>query len=250
MTLLDGFSTAQIVVAVVAVLLAAVVRGLTGFGFGFLLTPILALALAPVQAVLLVNVLAFSLAFAEVRYVLREGHRSALWISAFLLLTVMPGLLLLSAIPAQYGRVLIALAALTAFVIVVLPRRNHADAAPPGKLATGATGLIAGVATGFAAMPGISVVPYYVRQPMPRVMAKASMIGIFGVSALASLAAGAVSGLLEWRLLVFGVLLFPVMALGNWLGSLVFGRVSDPVWRTSVGLVLGAAALAALVKLF
>ena len=249
MEIFDGFTTAQIVAAVFAVLLAAVVRGLTGFGFGFLLTPILALALSPVQAVLLVNVLAFSLAFAEVRYVVREGHRSALWISALLLLTVMPGLLLLSAIPTQWGRVLIALAALTAFVIVVLPRRKDADVRPPGKLATGATGLIAGVATGFAAMPGISVVPYYVRQPMPRAMAKASMIGIFGVSALAGLVSGAVTGLLEWRLLAFGALLFPVMALGNWMGSLVFGRVSDPVWRTFVGLTLGTAALAALLKL-
>ncbi|MGB3165480.1 MAG: sulfite exporter TauE/SafE family protein [Alteraurantiacibacter sp.] len=249
MDILAGFSSTQIGAAVVAVLLAAFVRGLTGFGFGFLLTPILALALSPVQAVLLVNVLAFSLALAEVRYVLREADRSALWISGLLLLTVMPGLLLLSAIPIQLGRVLIALSALTAFVIVVMPRRKQPDAPPPGPLTTGATGLIAGVATGFAAMPGISVVPYYMRQPMPRATAKASMIGIFGVSALASLASGAVTGLLEWRLLAFGALLFPVMALGNWLGSLVFGRVSDPVWRSFVGTVLGAAALAALLKL-
>ena len=249
MEILAGFSTTQIVAAVAAVLLAAFVRGLTGFGFGFLLTPILALALSPVQAVLLVNVLAFSLAFAEVRYVLREADRSAIWISGLLVLTVLPGLLLLSAMPTQLGRVLIAFAALTAFVIVVMPRRNRSDAPPPGPFATGATGLIAGIATGFAAMPGISVVPYYVRQAMPRVKAKASMIGIFGVSALASLASGAVTGLLEWRLLAFGALLFPVMALGNWLGSLVFGRVSDPLWRTFVGVVLGAAALAALAKL-
>ena len=249
MDILAGFTTGQIVAAAIATLLAAFVRGLTGFGFGFLLTPILALALSPVQAVLLVNILAFSLAFAEIRYVLREAHRSALWISGLLVLTVMPGLLLLSAIPAQLGRVLIAFAALTAFVIVVLPRRKQSEPSPPGPLTTGVTGLIAGVVTGFAVMPGIAVVPYYVRQDMARVTAKASMIGVFGVSALASLASGAVTGLLEWHLLVFGLLLFPLMALGNWLGSLVFGRVSDPVWRAFVGIVLGAAALAALVKL-
>ena len=249
MDILAGFTTGQIAAAAIATFGAAVIRGLTGFGFGFLLTPILALTLSPVQAVLLVNVLAFSLAAAETRFVLREADRSALWISALLVLTVMPGLLLLSAVPSEYGRVLIALAAVTAFVIVVVPRRKQAERSPPGPLATGATGLVAGVATGFAAMPGISVVPYYVRQDMARVTAKASMIGIFGVSALASLASGAVTGLLEWHLLVFGLLLFPLMALGNWLGSLVFGRVSDPVWRAFVGIVLGAAALAALVKL-
>ncbi|RJY09487.1 TSUP family transporter [Aurantiacibacter aquimixticola] len=247
MDLLSGFSTAQIVAAALATLLAAFVRGLTGFGFGFLLAPILALALAPVEAVLLVNILAFTLALSEVRYVLREADRSAYWIAALLVLTVMPGLLLLDATPPELARVLIALAALAAFVIVVLPRRGAAFA--PGRVTTGATGLIAGAMTGFAAMPGISVVPYYVRQDMARVTAKASMIGVFGVSALASLTSGAVTGLLEWRLIVFGVLLFPLMALGNWLGSLVFGRVSDPVWRAFVGVVLGAAALAALINL-
>ena len=247
MEILDGFSTAQIVAAVVATFLAAIVRGLTGFGFGFLLAPILALALLPLEAVLLVNILAFMLALSEVRYVLREAHRSAYWIMGLLLLTTMPGLLLLSATPPPLARVLIALAALTAFVVVVYPRRKEPQ--EPGKFATGATGLIAGVMTGFAAMPGISVVPYYVRQEMPRVTAKASMIGIFGVSALASLLSGAVTGLLQWRLVLFGLMLFPVMALGNWLGSLVFGRVSDPVWRAFVGFVLGAAAVAALVRL-
>ncbi|MDE1468246.1 sulfite exporter TauE/SafE family protein [Aurantiacibacter sp. D1-12] len=247
MEILDGFSTTQIVAAVVATLGAAFVRGLTGFGFGFLLAPILALALLPLEAVLLVNVLAFSLALSEIRYVLREADRSAYWIMGLLILTTMPGLLLLSMTPPPLARVLIALAALTAFLVVVFPRSKQPR--PPGKVATGATGLIAGVMTGFAAMPGISVVPYYVRQDMPRVMAKASMIGIFGVSALASLTSGAITGLLEWRLLVFGLLLFPVMALGNWLGSLVFGRVSDPVWRAFVGIVLGAAAVAALLKL-
>ncbi len=247
MEILDGFSTTQIVAAVGATLGAAFVRGLTGFGFGFLLAPILALALLPIEAVLLVNVLAFSLALSEIRYVLREADRSAYWIMGLLILTTMPGLLLLSATPPPVARVLIALAALTAFVVVIFPRRKEPKA--PGKVATGATGLIAGVMTGFAAMPGISVVPYYVRQDMPRVTAKASMIGVFGVSALASLSSGAVTGLLEWHLLVFGLMLFPVMALGNWLGSLVFGRVSDPVWRAFVGIVLGAAAVAALAKL-
>lgn len=247
MEILDGFSTTQIVAAAVATLCAAFVRGLTGFGFGFLLAPILALALAPIEAVLLINVLAFMLALSEIRYVLREADRSAYWIMGMLALTVMPGLLLLSATPPALARVLIAMAALAAFLIVVYPRGKSAFVPGPGV--TGATGLIAGVMTGFAAMPGISVVPYYVRQDMARVTAKASMIGVFGVSALASLASGAVTGLLEWHLLVFGLLLFPVMALGNWLGSLVFGRVSDPVWRAFVGIVLGAAAVAALAKL-
>ena len=246
MDAIAGFSGLQIAVAAVATLGAAFIRGLTGFGFGILLVPILALALTPVEAVLLLNMLAGLLALSEIRYVLREAERSALTISALLVLTVLPGLLLLDALPPDLARLLIAIVALSAFVAVLLPRR---EAHIPGPLATGFTGLSAGVLTGFAAMPGPPVVPYYVGRDIPRRTAKASMIGIFGVAALAGVSSGAVTGLLSWRLAIVGALLFPLVMLGNWIGSLAFGKVSERAWRIFVGVVLGAAALAALWKL-
>lgn len=52
-----GFALWQIAVALIAVLLSAYVRGLAGFGMAILLVPVLALALQPIEAVLIVNVL-------------------------------------------------------------------------------------------------------------------------------------------------------------------------------------------------
>jgi len=244
---LAGFSWLQIAVAAVATLGAAFIRGLAGFGFGILLVPILALAITPVEAVLALNVMAGLLALGEIRFVLREAERSALTISLLLLLTTLPGLLLLDALSTGLARLLIALVGLSAFIAVLMPRRA---AAVPGPLATWLTGLSAGVLTGFAAMPGPPVVPYYVGRDIPRETAKASMIGIFGVAAMAGVTSGAITGLLEWRVVVLGLALFPLVMLGNWLGSLAFGKVSDKVWRSVVGLVLAAAAVAALMKLF
>lgn len=246
MELIAGYSGVQIAVAVVATLAAAFIRGLTGFGFGILLVPILALALTPVEAVLALNVMAGLLALTEIRFVLREAERSALTISGLLVLTVLPGLLLIDALPTGIARLLIALVALSAFFAILLPKRA---AHVPGKLATGMVGLSAGLLTGIAAMPGPPVVPYYVGRDIPRVTAKASMIGIFGVASLAGITSGAVSGLLEWRILALGLALFPLVMLGNWIGSHAFGKVSDTLWRGVVGVVLGAAAIAALVKL-
>ena len=246
MDVLAGFTWLQIAVAAAATLGAAFIRGLTGFGFGILLVPILALAITPVEAVLALNIMAGLLALSEIRYVLREAERSALTIGGLLLLTTLPGLLLLDALPAPLARLLIALVALSAFVAILLPRRA---ATVPGPLTTGMVGLSAGVLTGFAAMPGPPVVPYYVGRDIPRTTAKASMIGIFGVAALAGVTSGAVSGLLEWRIVILGLALFPLVVLGNWLGSLAFGKVGEKAWRVFVGLVLGAAAVAALVKL-
>lgn len=246
MEFLAGFSMLQISVAALATLGAAFIRGLTGFGFGILLVPILALALTPVEAVLALNIMAGLLAFSEIRYVLREAERSALTISVLLVLTTLPGLLLLDVLPNNLARLLIALVALSAFFAVLLPRRA---ATAPGPLTTGLVGLSAGVLTGFAAMPGPPVVPYYVGRDIPRTTAKASMIGIFGVASIAGVSSGAVSGLLEWRTIALGLALFPLVMLGNWLGSRAFGKVSDRAWRVFVGIVLGAAAAAALFKL-
>ena len=246
MEFLAGFSAVQIAVAVAATLGAAFIRGLTGFGFGILLVPILALALTPVEAVLAINIMAGLLALTEIRMILREAERSAFVIGALVVLATAPGLILLDATPQNLARLLIALIALSAFFAILLPKRS---AAQPGPVTTGAVGLSAGALTGFAAMPGPPVVPYYVGRDIPRVTAKASMIGIFGLAAAAGIGSGATIGVLEWRVVVLGIALFPLVLLGNWAGSLAFGKVSDPVWRACVGAVLFAAAIAALVKL-
>lgn len=246
MEFLAGFSFAQIAIAIIATLGAAFIRGLTGFGFGILLVPILALALTPVEAVLALNIMAGLLAFTEIRMILREAEKSALVIGALVVLGTPAGLLLLDATPQAIARLLIALIALSAFIAVLLPKRGPEQ---PGAAVTSAVGLSAGVLTGFAAMPGPPVVPYYVGRDIPRVTAKASMVGIFGIAALAGVGSGAAIGVLEMRIVLLGLALFPLVLLGNWIGSLAFGKVSDTLWRTCVGVVLAAAAIAALVKL-
>lgn len=241
-----GFSTVQIAVAVLATFGAAFIRGLTGFGFGILLVPILALALTPVEAVLAINIMAGLLAFTEIRLIMREAERSAFVIGALVLLATAPGLMLLDATPEALARLLIALIALSAFFAILLPKRS---AQQPGPVTTGAVGLSAGVLTGFAAMPGPPVVPYYVGRDIPRITAKASMVCIFGIAAIAGVGSGAAIGVLDARIVVLGLALFPLVLLGNWIGSLAFGKVSDTVWRACVGVVLAAAAIAALVRL-
>lgn len=246
MTLLAGYSLLQIVVAALATLGAAFVRGLAGFGMAILLVPVLALALPPVEAVLVTNFLAVFIGLSELRRLVSEAEGTARVISFWVVLATAPGLILLAETPPDIARLLIALVALAAFAAVLLPSRGPA---PAGKALTAGTGIAAGLLTGFAGMPGVPVVPFYVRRAVPRAVAKASMLLIFTVAAAAGLASGAAIGALEWRLALLAALLFPLVLLGNWLGGLAFGRVSDRVWRGFVVLVLGAAAGAALAKL-
>ena len=244
---LGAYTAMQIAAAVLATFVAAFVRGLAGFGFAILLVPILALALTPVEAVLATNFMALFVGLSEIRKLVRQAERSALVIGALVLVATAPGLIALAATPPDLARLLIALVALAAFGTMLLPQRS---AAVPGPVYTGAAGLSSGLLTGFAGMPGVPLVPYYVGRDIPRQVAKASLLLIFTIAAFAGLASGFAIGRLEWSLFWLALLLFPAVLLGNWLGGKLFGRITDRVWRTAVGTVLFAAAGAALVKLF
>lgn len=246
MEFLGGFTALQVGVALAAALGSAFVRGLTGFGMAILLVPVLALALPPIEAVVLTNALSLMIGATEIRSLVRDAERSAWMIGALVLAATPLGMLALSLTGRDVARLVIALIALSAFIAILLPRRGSAQ---PRRGVTGAVGVLSGLMTGYAGMPGPPVVPYYAGRDLPRSTAKASMQLIFTIAASAGLASALWLGVLRWQLLLFAVLILPFIIAGNRLGARVSGRVSDPLWRASVGLVLGGAALAALVRL-
>ena len=246
MDLLDSYTVVQIAAALGTAFGAAFVRGLAGFGLAIILVPILALALTPVEAVLVTNVVAVCIGLSEIRRILADSERSALVIGALVVLTTAPGLILLEMTAPDLARLLIALVALSAFAAVLFPVR---PADLPGPATTTTVGVACGLLTGYAGMPGPPVVPYYVGRAIPRARAKASMLLIFTIAAAAGIASGLAIGVMELRLVWLGVLLFPAVLVGNWLGAKAFGKVSDTLWRSFVAVVLAGAALAALAKL-
>jgi uncharacterized membrane protein YfcA len=241
-----GFTAAQLGVAFAAALGSAFVRGLTGFGMAILLVPVLALALPPVEAVVLTNALALMIGATEIRSLVRDAERSAWVIGALVVVTTPLGLYALSLTGKDAARLIIALIAFSAFIAILLPRRGSAM---PGRGVTGAVGVLSGLMTGYAGMPGPPVVPYYAGRDLPRATAKASMQLIFTIAASAGLVSATWLGILRLELLLFAVLILPVIIAGNRLGARVSGRVSDPLWRATVGVVLGGAALAAFIRL-
>lgn len=244
--LIAGFTLAQIAFALAAALGSSFVRGLTGFGMAILMVPVLALALPPVEAVVLTNALALMLGATEIRSLVRDAERSAWVIGALVVLATPLGLYALSLTDKNTARAVIALIALSAFAAILLPKRGEGV---PGRLTTGAVGVVSGLLTGYAGMPGPPVVPYYAGRTLPRPTIKASMQLIFTIAASAGLASATWLGILRWELLAFALAMLPMIIAGNKLGARVSGRVSDPVWRVFVGLVLGGAAAAALARL-
>lgn len=246
MEIFGSFTALQIAVALAAALGSAFVRGLTGFGMAILLVPVLALALPPVEAVVLANALSLMIGATEIRSLVREAEPTAWAIGALVVVTTPLGLWALSMTGKDVARLVIALIAFSAFVAILLPRRGRGV---PGRFTTGGVGVLSGLMTGYAGMPGPPVVPYYAGRDLPRITVKSSMQLIFTIAASAGLASAAWLGILRVELLLFALLMLPMILAGNRLGARVSGRVSDPLWRAIVGVVLGGAALGALARL-
>lgn len=247
MTALAGLTPEQLSIALAAALAAAFVRGLAGFGMAILLVPVLGLAIPPSEAVVTSNWLGIFIGLVGLRAILGQAERSAYVIAALAMAATPLGVWLLSITDPALARLLIALVALGAFGLVLLPKRPHDHV--PETTETGATGLACGVLTGFAGMPGVPVVPYYLRRLISPTVARASMMTIFLATSVAGVGSALALRVATWRELVLAGGLFPAVLLGNWLGHKAFGKVSDTAWRIFTGAVLALSAFAALWRL-
>jgi uncharacterized protein len=250
MTLIEsatGLTPAAIALAAIMTFGAAAIRGLTGFGMAIVLVPLLGLIIRPDQAVVLAILLQCLIGPVGIKTIVADSDRSSsLMIAGFAVLATPLGLWLLAHTAPDLARLLISGIAIGAFILVIMPK---GQGLAPGGAVTAATGLAAGVLTGFAAMPGPPVVPYYLRGAFTPVTARASMMLIFFATAIAGTIASTLLGLTTVPLMLMAIALFVPMFIGNYLGQMAFGRVSPTLWRSLVALLLGIAGLAALIRL-
>lgn len=246
--LTGGLAPAAALAALVLVFGASLVRGLTGFGLAIILVPLLSLIIPPAEAVIISILLQLLAGPIGLKRILADGERAtAIPIAIAAMLATAPGVWLLSITPPDIARLVIAILALAAFAMLFVPAT---EGAIPGRKETLATGVAAGLLTGFASMPGPPVVPFYMRRKLPPHIARASMLLVFFACAIAGSIAAFALGVATLHLLWLSILLYPALYIGTRLGELAFGKVSEPVWRTLVGIVLGLAGLAALVRLW
>lgn len=247
-TLLGGLSPAMLAIALALVFGASLVRGLTGFGLAIILVPLLGLIVAPAEAVVISILLQLFAGPIGLKRILADSERStAIPISIAAIAATPFGVCLLSVTPPDVARLAIALIALAAFGLIFVPA---SDGAAPGRGETLATGVAAGLLSGFAAMPGPPVIPFYLRRKLSPDVTRASMLMVFFAAAIAASIAAFVLGVANLHLLWLSVLFYPALYIGTRLGEMAFGKVSAPVWRALVGFLLGVAGLAAVARLW
>lgn len=241
-------SGAALATAMALVFGASIVRGLTGFGLAIILVPLLGLIVPPAQAVVISILLQLLAGPIGLKRILADGERSsATTISIWAIAATPFGVALLAVTPPDVARLAIAGLALAAFGMLFIPAK---EGAIPGRKETVATGVAAGLLTGFASMPGPPVVPFYMRRKLPPHVARGSMLMVFFACSIAGSIAAFALGVATLHLLWLSILFYPALYLGTRLGELAFGKVSEKAWRTFVGIILGLAGAAALARLF
>ncbi|KTD99662.1 hypothetical protein ATE68_21615 [Sphingopyxis sp. H038] len=245
---LVGIAPLTLVGAAAMTFAAAYVRGLTGFGMAIILVPLLGLIIAPGEAVVLGILLQLLIGPVGIGIIMADADRATAVPIALLAMATTPvGMVALDATTPDIARLLITLVAVGAFVAVLLPKQPEGHR--PGRGAIAGTGVASGILTGFAAMPGPPVVPFYLRRHLEPKVARASMLLIFFGTAIAGTLAALWVGIATWRLFLLAVILFVPMWLGNHVGARHFGRVPPHVWQAMVAIVLGIAAVSAVVRI-
>ncbi|MFM7028748.1 MAG: sulfite exporter TauE/SafE family protein [Chakrabartia sp.] len=243
---LDLSSSAAIALAVI-ILGAAIVRGLTGFGFAILAVPLMGLVVPPTDAVLLAILLQTLIGPFGVSKALDHIDRKLVTsVALFAMIGTPIGLFVLAATPHEMARLMIAGIALACFGTFLIKR---APTPNPAMAHRAATGLAAGFLNGFAAMPGPPVILYFVRSGVTPMAARGSMILVFFAAGIAGTTTAALRGLLTSHLLLVAAAAFPMMLLGNHIGARFFGIVPERIWRATVVVLLCVATAGALTKL-
>ncbi len=243
-----GLGWGTLTLALIVTFGAAAIRGLTGFGMAIILVPLLGMFIRPDEAVIIAILLQLFIGPVGFRTILADSHKSsALLIGGFALFATPFGLWALMHVAPATARMIIALIALGAFLLVITA---HKVTRPAGPVLTASVGLLSGFLTGFAAMPGPPVIPYYLRDPFSSGVARASMMLIFFITAIAGTASAWLLGFITPRLATLSILLFPTVLLGNYLGGLWFGKISPLIWRSAVAALLGVAAVSACLRAF
>jgi uncharacterized membrane protein YfcA len=229
-----------------AVLVAGIIRGYSGFGFSMIATTSMTLVLPPVEVIPVVLVLEIlASAWLLPRVWKQIDWRSLSWLSAGVLIGTPPGVYLLAHVPAKPMRAGIALAIM---VLVALLWRGFQLKKMPGKPGTVATGLFSGFLNGSAAIGGPPVILFYFSSPAGVTVSRASIIAYFlGTDSLAwavSLAQGLVT--LKTGILT-GILCAPLL-LGIFIGNRFFTHSKAGEFKRKVLILLMFLALAALLR--
>jgi uncharacterized protein len=210
----------SLIVTMSGVMLASVLRGFTGFGFGLAAVPLLALALPPAEVVPLVVTLQVIVGAGGLRSAWGAcDWRAVKLLSPGLFVGVPIGLLILTHLPPNPVR--LAIGAIIAFSVWLIQRGVRLPPNPSWKV-SGLVGLSSGIISGLASMGGPPIVVYLLAIGHSALRIRATAIVYFMLSGVVSFVPMAARGLITRDVLTWSVASLPVLVAGSRLGTWAF----------------------------
>jgi uncharacterized membrane protein YfcA len=228
-----------------AFLVAAFVRGYSGFGFSALIVAASALVTDPLHFVAVVMICEFMMTVQQARGV---WHAVSWWRVMMLMLGALVGVPLglwaLTGIGPDAARVVISVYVLAMCAALLADRTIPREAGRPAHVAAG---LISGMANA-AGMGGLPVAVFFAAQPIAAAVFRATLIAYFAALDIWTLPLMWGNGLVSRDTFVVTLAALPLIGLGTWAGGRHFLNTDPQDFRKFAILLLAGLAFLGLLR--
>ena len=242
-----GFDVVTLALIAVVILIAFIVRGLSGFGSSMIGVGALTMVLPPAQVVPTYLGLELVASLNLVPGIWRQVNwRSLTWVTLGSLLATPFGLMLLTRLDPDAMRLVVSacLLAIALFMLSALASRLVPRTAP-GPIGAMLVGAASGLLNGAAAIGGPPVIVFFFAHSAVAV-GRATVIAFFMLTNTYVLLLAASTGVLAdvgWRLLAVA---FPFALAGVWIGQHGYKRLDDAALRQLIWRLLAAIGISGL----
>lgn len=229
-----------------AILVAAIVRGFSGFGFSLLSITAISLLLPPREIVPTIFLLEVAASINLIPGIWREiDWRSISWLLLGYVFALPFGVYALARFPEVPMRI-----GMSVFVLatVVLMLRGFRMKRAPTGTATVLTGAASGIFNGAFGIGGPPVVLFYFSSPAAAAVSRASVIAFFLSTDILGLGMLGYEGLVTPQSFIQFIAWLPPLLIGVWAGAHGFRRIDQAQFRRAVLFILMALALITLGK--
>ena len=227
------------------VLIAAFVRGYSGFGYSAMVIAASSLVTNPLNFVAVVVILETVMSLQAARGAGPDiDWRRVGWLLAGAAIGLPLGLWVLTGVSEDTARAVISGYVLVMCGVLLMGWRMRAEMRGPGNA-------VAGLASGLANAPGMGGLPiaaFFAAQPMQASVFRATLIAYFPLLDLYSAPLYWFAGLVSWDTLWASLIALPLTVFGNWLGSRHFLNTDPQDFRRFAILLLAGLAALGLIK--
>jgi uncharacterized protein len=230
----------------VAILLAAIVRGFSGFGFSLLSITAISLLLPPKEIVPSIFLLEVAASINMIPSIWREiDWRSIRWLLLGYVIALPFGIFALSRFPEPPMQLAMSI---FVFVTAVMMLRGFRLEKTPSAAATTITGAASGIFNGAFGIGGPPVVLFYFSTPAAAAVSRASVIAFFLSTDVLGLGGHYYEGLITEQSFAQFLAWLPALLIGIWVGAHFFRRVNQVLFRRIVLVILMGLAVLTLGK--